>query len=201
MKFLEREELANYNFQNEFLRPFVVITQKSVSSKIRELMVLCVSHMVLGRVNHVKSGWKSVFMVFTIAAADERKTIVLLAFGTMEKIVRDYVPFITETETTTFIDCAGCLIAFTNSRFNSDAGLNSIAFLRFCAVKLAEGGLVCYDKNSDGHLGNGDASDGNNLTEKDDHAFFWLPLLDGLSMLTSDPRPTIRKGALEVFFD
>ncbi|KAG6468067.1 hypothetical protein ZIOFF_072633 [Zingiber officinale] len=25
MKFLEREELANYNFQNEFLKPFVVI--------------------------------------------------------------------------------------------------------------------------------------------------------------------------------
>ncbi|XP_064973718.1 brefeldin A-inhibited guanine nucleotide-exchange protein 1-like [Musa acuminata AAA Group] len=201
MKFLEREELANYNFQNEFLRPFVVVMQKSVSSEIRELIVRCVSQMVLGRVNHVKSGWKSVFTVFTIAAADERKSIVLLAFGTMEKIVRDYFPYITETETTTFTDCVKCLIAFTNSRFNSDASLNAIAFLRFCAVKLAEGGLVCYDKNSDGHLGNGDALDGNNLTEKDDHAFFWLPLLDGLSKLTSDPRPTIRKGALEVFFD
>ncbi|CAD5162812.1 unnamed protein product [Musa acuminata subsp. malaccensis] len=101
MKFLEREELANYNFQNEFLRPFVVVTQKSVSSEIRELIVRCVSHMVLGRVNHVKSGWKSAFMVclfLQFAAADENKTIVLLAFGTMEKIVRDYVPFITETE-------------------------------------------------------------------------------------------------------
>lgn len=63
MKFLEREELANYNFQNEFLRPFVVVMQKSVSSEIRELIVRCVSQMVLGRVNHVKSGWKSVFTV------------------------------------------------------------------------------------------------------------------------------------------
>ncbi|CAL9120978.1 unnamed protein product [Musa textilis] len=111
MKFLEREELANYNFQNEFLRPFVVVMQKSVSSEIRELIVRCVSQMVLGRVNHVKSGWKSVFTVFTVAAADERKSIVLLAFGTMEKIVRDYFPYITETETTTFTDCVKCLIA------------------------------------------------------------------------------------------
>lgn len=63
MKFLEREELANYNFQNEFLRPFVVVMQKSVSSEIRELIVRCVSQMVLGRVNHVKSGWKSIFTV------------------------------------------------------------------------------------------------------------------------------------------
>ncbi|WOL13686.1 hypothetical protein Cni_G22459 [Canna indica] len=200
MKFLEREELANYNFQNEFLRPFAVVMQNSNSSEIRELIVRCVSQMVLSRVNHVKSGWKSVFMVFTTAAADERKSIVLLAFETMEKIVRDYFPYITETETTTFTDCVKCLIAFTNSRFNSDASLNAIAFLRFCAVKLAEGGLVCYDKNIEGYLGNGDASDGN-MTEKDDHAFFWLPLLEGLSKLTSDPRPTIRKGALEVLFD
>ncbi|URD94045.1 hypothetical protein MUK42_07800 [Musa troglodytarum] len=42
--------------------------------------------------------------VFTIAAADERKNIVPLAFGTMEKIVRDCFPYITETETTTLLN-------------------------------------------------------------------------------------------------
>ncbi|GMH28856.1 hypothetical protein Nepgr_030699 [Nepenthes gracilis] len=35
MKFLELEELANYKFQNEFLRPFVVVMQKSSSAEIR----------------------------------------------------------------------------------------------------------------------------------------------------------------------
>lgn len=63
MKFLEREELANYNFQNEFLMPFVIIMQKSSSAEIRELIVRCISQMVLTRVQNVKSGWKSVFMV------------------------------------------------------------------------------------------------------------------------------------------
>ena len=63
MKFLEREELANYNFQNEFLRPFVIVMQNSNSLEIRELIVRCVSQMVLSRVNNVKSGWKSVFTV------------------------------------------------------------------------------------------------------------------------------------------
>ncbi|KAG6502244.1 brefeldin A-inhibited guanine nucleotide-exchange protein 1-like isoform X1 [Zingiber officinale] len=200
MKFLEREELANYNFQNEFLRPFLVVMQNSSSSEIRELIVRCISQMVMGRVNHVKSGWKSVFMVFTVAATDERKSIVLLAFETMEKIVRDCFSYITETETMIFTDCVKCLIAFTNSRFNNDVSLNAIAFIRYCAVKLAEGGFVCYDKSTEGHLGNGDAFD-ENLSEKDDQTFFWLPLLDGLSMLTSDTRPTIRKGAMEVLFD
>lgn len=63
MKFLEREELANYNFQNEFLRPFVIVMQKSNAPEVRELIVRCVSQMVLSRVNNIKSGWKGVFMV------------------------------------------------------------------------------------------------------------------------------------------
>ncbi|XP_058753031.1 brefeldin A-inhibited guanine nucleotide-exchange protein 1-like isoform X1 [Vicia villosa] len=204
MKFLEREELANYNFQNEFLRPFVIVMQKSNSTEIRELIVRCISQMVLSRVSNVKSGWKSVFMVFTAAAADERKNIVLLAFETMEKIVREYFPYITETETTTFTDCVGCLLTFTNSRFNSDVSLNAIAFLRFCAVRLADGGLVCNKKSSaDGSsviLTNG-VSDVQALTDNDDHVSFWIPLLSGLSKLTSDPRSAIKKSSLEVLFN
>ncbi|XP_070028789.1 brefeldin A-inhibited guanine nucleotide-exchange protein 1 isoform X2 [Nicotiana sylvestris] len=205
MKFLEREELANYNFQNEFLRPFVIVMQKSNSAEIRELIVRCISQMVLSRVNNVKSGWKSVFMVFTAAAADERKNIVLLAFETMEKIVREYFRYITETETLTFTDCVRCLITFTNSRFNSDVSLNAIAFLRFCAVKLAEGGLVSNEKNNNNDSSipvvEDEASDGMFFTDKDDYMSFWEPLLTGLSRLTSDPRSAIRKSALEVLFN
>lgn len=97
--------------------------------------------MVFSRVNNVKSGWKSMFMVFTTAASDERQTIVRMAFDTIEKIVRDYFDFITETEITTFTDCVNCLIAFTNNPHSLDVALNAVAFLRFCAMKLAEGAI------------------------------------------------------------
>lgn len=127
------------------------------------------------------------FQVFTTAAADERKAIVLLAFETMEKIVRDYFPYITETETTTFTDCVKCLTTFTNSRFNSDVSLNAIAFLRFCAVKLAEGGLVCsQNKESDSSIpAYEDALDGNSVMDKDDPVYFWVPLLTGSFIVLS----------------
>ncbi|KHN46856.1 Brefeldin A-inhibited guanine nucleotide-exchange protein 2 [Glycine soja] len=203
MKFLEREELANYNFQSEFLRPFVIVMQKSNTTEIRELIVRCISQMVLSRVSNVKSGWKSVFMVFTAAAADERKNIVLLAFETMEKIVRQFFPYITETETMTFTDCVRCLLTFTNSRFNSDVSLNAIAFLRFCAVRLADGGLVCNKSSVDGPslvVANG-ISDLQAHTDNGDHVSFWNPLLSGLSKLTSDPRSAIRKSSLEMLFN
>ncbi|KAL5538293.1 hypothetical protein UlMin_042909 [Ulmus minor] len=211
MKFLDREELANYNFQNEFMKPFVIVMRKSSAVEIRELIIRCVSQMVLSRVNNVKSGWKSMFMVFTTAAYDDHKNIVLLAFEIIEKIIRDYFPYITETETTTFTDCVNCLVAFTNSRFNKDISLNAIAFLQFCATKLAQGDLGSSrnkDKEAswkispsspqagkDGKLENGE------LPERDDNLYFWFPLLAGLSELSFDPRPEIRKSALQILFE
>ncbi|XP_024985305.1 brefeldin A-inhibited guanine nucleotide-exchange protein 2-like [Cynara cardunculus var. scolymus] len=212
MKFLEREELSNYNFQNDFMKPFVIVMRKSSAVEIRELIIRCVSQMVLSRVNNVKSGWKSMFMVFTAAASDDHKSIVLLAFEIIEKIVRDYFPYITETETTTFTDCVNCLIAFTNNRSDKDISLSAISFLRFCAAKLAEGDLgsssIYKDKESSEKISPSprqQGKDGNyergGLADKEDHLYFWFPLLAGLSELSFDPRPEIRKSALQVLFD
>ncbi|XP_010277401.1 PREDICTED: brefeldin A-inhibited guanine nucleotide-exchange protein 2 [Nelumbo nucifera] len=212
MKFLDREELANYNFQNEFMKPFVVVMRKSSAVEIRELIIRCVSQMVLSRVNNVKSGWKCMFMVFTTAAYDDHKNIVLLAFELIEKIVRDYFPYITETETTTFTDCVNCLIAFTNSKFNKDISLNAIGFLRFCAAKLAEGDLGFSSRNKDKdafgkstlslpQTGKDGKQDSAEFADKDDHLYFWFPLLAGLSELSFDPRSDIRKISLQVLFE
>ena len=112
--------------------------------------------------------------VFTTAATDDHKSIVLLAFETIEKIVREYFPYITETETTAFTDCVNCLIAFTNSRFNQDVSLNAIAFLRFCALKLAQGELGITGRNKEK-----DKSSSPTFTDRDDHIYFWFPLLVG----------------------
>jgi hypothetical protein len=165
--------------------------------------------MVLARADNIKSGWKSMFMVFTTAAGDPGAgrrsaycvlgvgsgvsghvrhaapllagvavlsagaaccsepiralspqpaprlsqpatrpnpqpptldpTIVRLAFDTIERIVREHFGHITETEAATFTDAVNCLIAFTNNPHSLEVALSAIAFLRFCAMRLAEG--------------------------------------------------------------
>jgi brefeldin A-inhibited guanine nucleotide-exchange protein len=128
--------------------------------------------------------------VFTTAAYDDHKNIVLLAFEIIEKIIRDYFPYITETETTTFTDCVNCLIAFTNSRFNKDISLNAIAFLRFCDTKLAEGDLGFSSRNKDKEApgkisipsprtGKDGKQENGEITDREDHLYFWFPLLAG----------------------
>ncbi|CAH2039374.1 unnamed protein product [Thlaspi arvense] len=201
MKFLEREELANYNFQNEFMKPFVVVMRKSGAVEIRELIIRCVSQMVLSRVNNVKSGWKSMFMIFTTAAHDAHRNIVFLSFEMVEKIIRDYFPHITETETTTFTDCVNCLVAFTNSKFEKDISLQAIALIQYCARKLAEGYVGSSLKRNLPSSPQGGKQDSGKFLESDEHLYSWFPLLAGLSELSFDPRAEIRKVALKVLFD
>ena len=39
MKFLERDELANYSFQTLFMTPLVVVMRRSKAVEIRELII------------------------------------------------------------------------------------------------------------------------------------------------------------------
>jgi len=117
----------------------------------------------------------------------------------MEKIIRDYFPYITETETTTFTDCVNCLIAFTNSRFNKEISLNAIAFLRDCATKLAAGDLGSSSRNNDKETygkistpsprtGKEGKQENGEVTDKEDHLYFWFPLLAGKDIVLSMSR-------------
>lgn len=47
MKYLERAELANFTFQNDILKPFVVLMRNSRSETIRGLIVDCIVQVCL----------------------------------------------------------------------------------------------------------------------------------------------------------
>lgn len=87
--------------------------------------------------------------VFSQAAKDPEPTIVRLAFDTMEKIVREHFTVITETDVGVFADCVNCLTCFTNQSHDDNVALNAIAFLRFCAIRLAEGSIGDVDNLPD----------------------------------------------------
>ena len=115
MKFLEKGEFANFRFQKDFLRPFEHIMKKNRceemlyqslckthiiekilyitcvyifrSPTIRDMVVRCVAQMVNSQAANIKSGWKNIFSVFHLAAADHDEGIVELAFQTTGKII------------------------------------------------------------------------------------------------------------------
>ena len=60
MKFLEKDELFDYRFQESFLRPFQSIVMRSQSTDIQEFVLTCIDHMLKARVHNLRSGWKAV---------------------------------------------------------------------------------------------------------------------------------------------
>ncbi|XP_008242137.1 PREDICTED: brefeldin A-inhibited guanine nucleotide-exchange protein 5 [Prunus mume] len=189
VKYLERAELANFTFQNDILKPFVVLMRNSRSETIRSLIVDCIVQMIKSKVGSIKSGWRSVFMIFTAAADDELESIVESAFENVEQVILEHFDQVVGD---CFMDCVNCLIRFANNRTSHRISLKAIALLRICEDRLAEGlipggALRPIDVNVD--------------TTFDVTEHYWFPMLAGLSDLTSDPRPEVRSCALEVLFD
>lgn len=189
MKYLERAELANFTFQNDILKPFVVLMRNSRSESIRRLIVDCIVQMIKSKVGNIKSGWRSVFMIFTAAADDDSESIVDSAFENVEQVILEHFDQVVGD---CFMDCVNCLIRFANNKCSHRISLKAIALLRICEDRLAEG-LV-----PGGALKPIDAS-ADEIIDVTEH--YWFPMLAGLSDLTSDPRPEVRSCALEVLFD
>ncbi|KAL6010442.1 Brefeldin A-inhibited guanine nucleotide-exchange protein 5 [Asimina triloba] len=90
MKYLERAELNNFTFQNDILKPFVVLMRSSRSELLRGLIVDCIVQMIKSKVGSIKSGWRSVFMIFTAAADDGLESIVESAFENVEQVILEH---------------------------------------------------------------------------------------------------------------
>ncbi|CAA2998750.1 brefeldin A-inhibited guanine nucleotide-exchange 5 [Olea europaea subsp. europaea] len=189
MKYLERAELANFTFQNDILKPFVILMRSSRSESVRRLIVDCIVQMIKSKVGSIKSGWRSVFMIFTAAADDDLEPIVESAFENVEQVVLEHFDQVVGD---CFMDCVNCLIGFANNKSSHRISLKAIALLRICEDRLAEGlipggALKPIDTHADETC---------DVTEH-----YWFPMLAGLSDLTSDPRAEVRNCALEVLFD
>jgi Sec7-like guanine-nucleotide exchange factor len=211
IKFLAKDELANFTFQKEFLRPFerVMLSRPSVS--IRELVIRCVSQMVYARAANIRSGWKSIFAVYTAAASDDNEGIVLLAFETVERIMLDFFDLIANRW---FVETVHCLAAFGNNNLFKEIGLKALASLERCAQQLAEGKVRWPADLEEGMSGSTELEAGGPLststsvsfsvedgfTDSPEHIGLWFPILIGLARITSHPHIDVRSSAVEALF-
>ncbi|KAK9677003.1 hypothetical protein RND81_11G115400 [Saponaria officinalis] len=189
MKYLERAEHANFMFQNDILKPFVVLLRDNRSESRRKFIVGCIVQMIKSKVGRIKSGWRSVFIICTDAADDKSERIVRSAFEFVETVMWEHFDQVVGV---CFMDCIKCLIGFAKSNSSHQISLKAIALLRTCEERLAEGlvpgvALKPIDLSPEENF---------DATEQ-----FRLSMLSSLSDLTSDPRVEVRRCAVEVLFD
>lgn len=70
MRFMELEELPGFKFQKDFLKPFEHVMANSSAVTVKDMVLRCLIQMIQARGANIRSGWKTMFGVFTIAARE-----------------------------------------------------------------------------------------------------------------------------------
>lgn len=211
IKFLEQDELANYHFQRDFLKPFMEIMRRSDKVLNRDLVVQCVGYMIMKRARNIKSGWKIILQILGLAAKlsndellaspnspdHERRVtdssgVVKLGFDHISMIINEHFLLVSEA----FEECITCLSAFAKQQLQTNIAAESILFIRTCTDKVVSGdveGIPVTQQYGE--------PDGTCFTDSREHLRVWFPILTGLSQLiTSDPREQVQQCAMETLF-
>ena len=70
MRFMEIEELPGFKFQKDFLKPFEHVMANSSAVTVKDMVLRCLIQMIQARGQNIRSGWKTMFGVFTVAARE-----------------------------------------------------------------------------------------------------------------------------------
>ncbi|KAG5456383.1 MAG: hypothetical protein BJ554DRAFT_3889 [Olpidium bornovanus] len=143
MKFLEKEELANYQFQKVFLKPFAYIMTNNEDPSIRDMVMFCLPEealefgcMIQARAQRLKSGWNAMFGVFTKAAEQKLEQIVVMAFDIVRSLSKDRFGDLVVNGT--FPDFISCLVAFAKNTKFARTSLQAVELIRSTVPRMIE---------------------------------------------------------------
>ena len=186
IKFLQKEELSNFNFQRIFLKPFEVIIAKTSSIEIQDLVLHCIETMILQCAGNIRSGWRSIFAIFEVCANHASLEVAAMALRMIERLMETRFDIIFQD----FVEVVNCFVVFSASA-HTKLSLRALKHLNFCADKLAAGeNNEVLPKNMPALLG-------------EDATVFrmWWPLILGLATRVSDSRLEVRLRAFNTLSD
>jgi brefeldin A-inhibited guanine nucleotide-exchange protein len=224
MKFLYKDELRDFNFQRLFLKPFEVIMGQSRSTEIRELLLRCIDNLIMVRAHNIRSGWKSIFTVFSLAASSPDEGISQFAFDMADHLFRNHFDLLIFD----FVDLVNCLLCFADGH-HIHISLAAISHLQKAASLLAEGHVTYRMAQKQGSFAGAsealppppvpipqsspanaaDQQAGNSLFTRalppgvsgESQLQLWWPLLVGLAARVADARLAARTSALEALMN
>ncbi|KAM4622378.1 brefeldin A-inhibited guanine nucleotide-exchange protein 2 [Discoglossus pictus] len=192
MKFLEKDELANFRFQKDFLRPFEHIMKKNRSPTIRDMVIRCIAQMVNTQAGNIRSGWKNIFAVFYQAASDHDGSIVELTFQTVGHIVTNVFQHHFPAAIDSFQDAVKCLSEFACNASFPDTSMEAIRLIRYCAKYVSEKPQALREYTSD---------DMNVAPCDRVWVRGWFPVLFELSCIINRCKLDVRTRGLTVMFE
>ncbi|KAK4121462.1 hypothetical protein N657DRAFT_647623 [Parathielavia appendiculata] len=116
MRFMEIEELAGFKFQKDFLKPFEHVMSNANNVTVKDMILRCLIQMIQARGENIRSGWRTMFGVFTVAAREPHESIVNLAYENVTQVYKTRFGVVISQGA--FTDLIVCLTEFSkNMRF------------------------------------------------------------------------------------
>ncbi|RPD67347.1 hypothetical protein L226DRAFT_452320 [Lentinus tigrinus ALCF2SS1-7] len=128
MRFLEKEELPHFKFQKDFLRPFEYTMIHNSNPDIRDMVLQCLQQMIQARVHNLRSGWRTMFAVFSAASKAATERIANSAFEIVTRLNKNHFPSIVRHGA--FADLTVCITDFCKVSKYQKISLLAIAMLR-----------------------------------------------------------------------
>ncbi|CEN61183.1 Putative Guanine nucleotide exchange factor [Aspergillus calidoustus] len=202
MRFMEIGELPGFKFQKDFLKPFEHVMANSNAVTVKDMILRCLIQMIQARGDNIRSGWKTMFGVFSFAAREPYEGIVNMAFEHVTQIYNTrFGVVITQGA---FPDLIVCLTEFSkNMRFQKKS-LQAIELLKSTVAKMLKTPECPLSHRSTPSEGaHEDATNlSQQLTRQSKEEQFWYPILIAFQdiLMTGDDLEA-RSRALTYLFD
>ncbi|KAG5637780.1 hypothetical protein H0H81_003281 [Sphagnurus paluster] len=128
MRFLEKEELPHYKFQKDFLKPFEYTMVHNQNPEVRDMVLQCLQQMIQARVQNIRSGWRTMFGVFSAASKVLTERIANSAFEIVTRLNKEHFAAIIRHGA--FADLTVCVTEFCKVSKYQKISLLAIAMLR-----------------------------------------------------------------------
>ncbi|UKZ86187.1 uncharacterized protein TrAFT101_002025 [Trichoderma asperellum] len=203
MRFMEIEELAGFKFQKDFLKPFEHVLSNSHNVTVKDMVLRCLIQMIQARGDNIRSGWRTMFGVFTVAAREPYESIVYLAYENVSQVYKEKFGVVISQGA--FTDLIVCLTEFSKNLKFQKKSLGALELLKSIIptmLKTPECPLSHQPWNTSTSLNDGAAEPpkkGQTKTSMEEG--YWFPVLFAFhDVLMTGEDLEVRSNALEYFF-
>lgn len=203
MRFMEMEELPGFKFQKDFLKPFEHVMSNSTTVPVKDMALRCLIQMIQARGENIRSGWRTMFAVFTVAAREPYESIVNLAFDNVNQVYKTRFGVVISQGA--FPDLVVCLTEFSKNMRFQKKGLQAMETLKSIIPKMLKTPECPLSKkstaNSDGSIPTKDGLQSEQSRTSQEEAF-WFPVLFAFhDVLMTGEDLEIRSNALNYLFE
>ncbi|OIW32278.1 hypothetical protein CONLIGDRAFT_264713 [Coniochaeta ligniaria NRRL 30616] len=202
IRFMEIEELPGFKFQKDFLKPFEHVMSNSNDVTVKDLVLRCLIQMIQAKGENIRSGWRTMFGVFTVAAREPYESIVNLAYENVTQVYKTRFGVVISQGA--FTDLIVCLTEFSkNIRFQKKS-LQAMETLKSIIPKMLKTPECPLSQRYHPTASQVDLTlkSAGQQTRTSVEEGFWFPVLFAFhDVLMTGEDLEVRSNALNYFFD